>query len=130
MLKKLLVKDFAIIEDIEVEFFEGMTVLTGQTGAGKSLIIDSINLLLGSRASKDMIRYGKESSYIEATLIAINSKAVDFLNEYEVPYENELTISRTISNKNTSKILLNNKSVTLAILKELGFLIGDRKSVV
>lgn len=125
MLKKLLVKDFAIIEDIEVEFFEGMTVLTGQTGAGKSLIIDSINLLLGSRASKDMIRYGKESSYIEATLIAINSKAVDFLNEYEVPYENELTISRTISNKNTSKILLNNKSVTLAILKELGFLIGD-----
>ena len=65
MLLKLSVKNFAIIEDLTVEFKSGMTVLSGQTGAGKSLIIDSISLLLGQRGDNDMIRYGADKAYIE-----------------------------------------------------------------
>ena len=56
MLKKLKIKQFAIIDDIELDFYSGMTVLTGETGAGKSIIIDAISLLLGERADKSMIR--------------------------------------------------------------------------
>ena len=65
MLKSLSIKNFAIIDNIELSFNSGMTVLTGATGAGKSLIIDSINLLLGSRADLDMIRYGEEKAIIK-----------------------------------------------------------------
>ena len=65
MLKELKVKNFAIIEDIEVKFNKDMTVLTGQTGAGKSLIIDAIGLLLGSRADTDMIRYGEKEAVLQ-----------------------------------------------------------------
>ena len=67
MLQEIKVKNFAIIEDIEVKFNPNMTVLTGQTGAGKSLIIDAISLLLGARADLDMIRYGESESIISAT---------------------------------------------------------------
>ena len=61
MIEKLSVKNFVIIEDITVDFNEGMTIITGETGAGKSLIIDTINLLLGERADNDMIRDGASS---------------------------------------------------------------------
>ena len=69
MLQAVHVKNFAIIEDIEVKFNENMTVLTGQTGAGKSLIIDAISLILGARADLDMIRYGESESMITATFL-------------------------------------------------------------
>ena len=65
MLKSLEVSNFAIIEDLHVDFYNNMNVLTGETGAGKSLIIDSISLLLGERADLDMIRYGKEKASIK-----------------------------------------------------------------
>ena len=65
MLKKLVVKDFAIIEDVSIDFNDNMTVLTGETGAGKSLIIDTISLILAARADQSMIRYGAKYAYIE-----------------------------------------------------------------
>ena len=71
MLKSLSVRNFAIIEDIHIDFKEGMTVLTGETGAGKSLIIDTISLLLGQRADNDMIRYGEK----KASIIGVFSNA-------------------------------------------------------
>ena len=64
MLSKIQVKNLAILEDVEVNFHHNMTVLTGQTGAGKSLIIDAIGLLLGSRADTDMIRYGEKEAVV------------------------------------------------------------------
>ena len=64
MLIQLSVKNFAIIEDVNISFKDGLTVLTGETGAGKSLIIDSISLLLGDRANSEMIRNGEEKAFI------------------------------------------------------------------
>ena len=64
MIKKLIVKNFAILEDIEINFYDGLTILTGETGAGKSLIIDSISLLLGERASLEMIRNGEDKAVL------------------------------------------------------------------
>ena len=75
MLREIKVKNFAIIEDIEVKFNKNMTVLTGQTGAGKSLIIDAIGLVLGARADLDMIRYGEAESTISATFSKKYSQA-------------------------------------------------------
>ena len=76
MLKSLNVKNFAIIEDLSVDFKEGMTVLTGETGAGKSLIIDTILLLLGARADSDMIRYGTTYASIEGEFTYNNDSIV------------------------------------------------------
>ena len=96
MLKKLIVKNFAIIEDIEVEFTEKMTCLTGETGAGKSLIIDSISLLLGARSRKDMIRYGSTDALIVGTFSNPNSRVLESLNEYGIILKDDLIIERHI----------------------------------
>ena len=83
MLQEIKVKNFAIIEDIEVKFNNKMTVLTGQTGAGKSLIIDAISLVLGARADLDMIRYGESESMISATFTNLPDATVEAINNLE-----------------------------------------------
>ena len=80
MLERVKVSNFAIIEDIEVKFNKNMTVLTGQTGAGKSLIIDAISLVLGSRADLDMIRYGEAESTITATFNNLSEYTLEAIN--------------------------------------------------
>ena len=67
MLTKLHIENFVTIEDVTIEFFDGLSIITGETGAGKSLMIDSLSLLLGERANLDMIRQGKDKATIEAT---------------------------------------------------------------
>ena len=125
MLNRLIVKNFAIIEDIDISFHEGLTVITGETGAGKSLIIDSINLLLGDRASVEMIRNGEEKASITGYFTFKNARLNATLNDLDVPYEdNELVISRNVSSKN-STIKINNKVVTLNELKLVGKYLAD-----
>ena len=98
MLTRLIIKNFAIIEDIDISFNEGLTVITGETGAGKSLIIDSINLLLGDRASVEMIRNGEEKASITGYFTFKNARLAATLNLLDVPYEdNLLVVSRTVS---------------------------------
>ena len=82
MLTKIKVKNLAILEDIEVNFHANMTVLTGQTGAGKSLIIDAIGLLLGARADTDMIRYGEKEAYVIGEFNKLNTEVVKVLEAY------------------------------------------------
>ena len=84
MLKELTIKNFAIIEDITIFFDDGMTALTGQTGAGKSLIIDSIGLLLGERADGDMIRYGSKKASIKGVFEVTNDNARKILDQYDI----------------------------------------------
>lgn len=123
MLKKLHVNNFAIIDDITLEFDPLMTSLTGQTGAGKSLIIDCIGLLLGARADSDMIRYGETKAIIEGVFDYKNKKIDEILSNYGIALSNELTIKREVS-KN-SKILLNNAQISLNQLKEVAKYLGD-----
>ena len=123
LLKKLHVSNFAIIDDITLDFDPAMTSLTGQTGAGKSLIIDCIGLLLGARADLDMIRYGESKAVIEGLFDYKNKKIDEILKDYGIESNNELIIKREVS-KN-SKILVNNAQVSLNQLKEISKYLGD-----
>ena len=115
MIEKLIVKNFVIIEDITIDFSEGMTVITGETGAGKSLIIDTINLLLGERADNDMIRDGKDSASIIG-IFSNSDKIASLLEKYDIKKKDNLEIERIISNSK-NQIKINGVSVTLQILK-------------
>ena len=125
MLQMVRVKNFAIIEDIEVNFNKNMTVLTGQTGAGKSLIIDAISLILGARADLDMIRYGETESTITAVFNELSSDAIECINNLGYNFNSEITITRVISNTGKNVIKVNNQNVTLNQLKQIGLYLGD-----
>ena len=115
MIKKLIVKKFVIIEDISVDFKDGMTVITGETGAGKSLIIDTITLLLGDRADTDMIRDGFDSAEIIG-IFSYNNKLDDIFNKYGIKISDEIKVERIIS-KSKNIIKINDTNQTLQALK-------------
>lgn len=124
MLKHLKITNYAIIDNLELDFHQGMTVLTGETGAGKSIIVDAISLLLGDRASKDMI----SSTSNTATVVGIfsleeNLKKVLKLNN--IDYDNEIVIQRTISNENRNIIKINKQISSIKVLKELAISLAD-----
>ena len=125
MLNRLIVKNFAIIEDINISFHNGLTVLTGETGAGKSLIIDSISLLLGDRANSEMIRNGEEKALITGEFSFNNKRLGALLDSLDIDYvDNQITINRTITgNKNVVKV--NNKVITLNELKAISKYLAD-----
>ncbi|MCK7484794.1 MAG: AAA family ATPase [Bacillus subtilis] len=120
MLKKLTVRQFAIIDDITIEFQPGMTVLTGETGAGKSLLIDAIALILGDRASADMIRTGADRSEITAVFTEANDRVIDQLRRLKaVEDDRTVTIYRDITLQNKNTIRINRVSVTLQQLRDV-----------
>jgi len=125
MLKKLKIKHFAIIDDLELDFYSGMTVLTGETGAGKSIIIDAISLLLGERADKSMIRSNAEEAIVEG-FFTIESKTLkNLLDHNEIDYGEEIMLSRTISKDNQNVIKINNQRVTLKLVNEMSSYLAD-----
>lgn len=99
MLKTLLIKNFALIDELEVSFDKGLNILTGETGSGKSIIIGAIDLALGARASKDVIKSGKDKAYIEICLDASNNLTTKALKNLEIDYAEgeDLIISREIT---------------------------------
>ena len=124
MIKKLIVKNFAILEDIEINFYDGLTILTGETGAGKSLIIDSISLLLGERASIEMIRNGEDKAVLTGLFTSNNIYLDAYLNKLGVNLSNELEITRVIS-PTRSYIKVNNALITLNDLKVIARYLAD-----
>ena len=125
MLNKLSVKNFAIIEDIDISFKDGLTVLTGETGAGKSLIIDCISLLLGERANLEMIRHGEEKAIIIGQFTFHNIYLSSLLNKLNVEYENDtITITRVIG-VTRSYIKVNDTLISLADLKKMSRYLAD-----
>ena len=87
MLVTLNVKNFAIIDNISIDFDSGLTVLTGETGAGKSLIIDAISLLFGERASNELILHGEQKAVIEGIFSNYDSKIIEYLNLNNINYQ-------------------------------------------
>ena len=124
MIKKLIVKNFAILEDIEINFYDGLTILTGETGAGKSLIIDSISLLLGERASIEMIRNGEDKAVITGIFTSNNIYLKAFLTNLGITTYEEIEINRVIS-PTRSYIKVNNVLITLNDLKVISHYLAD-----
>ncbi len=125
MLESLRVKNLALIEEAEVEFKEGLNVLTGETGAGKSILIGSVNLALGAKADKDLIRTGKDFAYVELIFYTKDEKIIKRAEEMDIfPEDDRFIISRKISQgKSVSKI--NGETVTVKQIKELAELLLD-----
>ncbi len=119
MLVSLRVSNLAIIERIEVDFHEGFNVLTGETGAGKSILIGALSLLLGTRASADLIRTGEKDASVEALFEMAPDMRLPLDIETE-PVEREVLISRTISRTGRSKCAINGRSATQSMLGRLG----------
>ncbi len=124
MLISLSVKNFAIIDNMQIDFHDAMTVLTGETGAGKSLIIDAIGLLFGKRASSEFIRFGENKATIEGVFFNPRKEIFELLGEEIAPDEN-LIIKREIFANGKSLCKINNNAVTLAQLSEISEFIGD-----
>jgi len=126
MIKSLLIQDYALIEKIEVEFKSGLNIITGETGAGKSILIDAMSLLLGERASSDVIRKGADKSVVEGIFeVDKNKRVKTFLAENELDDLPELIIRREISSKGSNRCFVNDSPVSLNIIKELGDLLVD-----
>lgn len=119
MLEQLTIKNVAVIDSLEVSFKNGVTVLTGETGAGKSIIIDSINMILGSRANKELVRRGCEKAEVQA-VFSMTPKAAEILEEQGIDAEDEsIIISRRVTAEGKSTARINGTVVTLNILREI-----------
>ena len=126
MLKTLLVKDYALIESINIEFGKGLNIITGETGAGKSILIDAMGLLLGERASTEVIRKGASKSYVEGVFDITNNKKIDaLLEENEIEPLPELILRREISTKGSNRCFINDTPVSLSTIKNVGNLMVD-----
>ncbi len=118
MLSKLIIKNVALIENAEISFGEGLNVLSGETGAGKSVILDSVNFVLGAKADRSMIRYGETECFVKAEfLIPETSKAVVLLREMDIDSDGEVIISRKYSENGKNAIKINGNTVTAAMLR-------------
>lgn len=126
MITSLNIRNYALIENLNIDFTKGLTVITGETGAGKSIIIDSIDLLLGQRANSSIIRTGANSCVISATFdISKNIKAKNVLADLSIDYENEIIIRRQIDISAKSKAYINDIPVSVSSLSNIGKYLVD-----
>ena len=121
MLLEISIKNFAIIEAISLNFEKGMTVLTGETGAGKSIIIDAMNMMLGARATTDVIRHGAPKAEIEGLFSVENSRALqEIFDEQGLELGDEIIIRREILQNGRSVSRVNGQMVNLSVLRAIG----------
>lgn len=125
MLQNLHVKNLALIDEIEVEFGDGLNILTGETGAGKSIILGSVNLALGGRYSKDILRQGAEYGFVELTFQVENEHQIRELKELDIyPEDGAVILSRRLMEKR-SVSRINGETVPIALLKEAASILID-----
>lgn len=125
MLKSLSIQNIAVIEKAQIEFSKGLNVLTGETGAGKSIIIDSINAILGERTSRELVRSGCDNAFVSAYFEDVDDSVNELLDELGIEREddNSLVVSRKISAQGKSVFRINGVQVTASMLKSLGGLL-------
>ena len=120
MLLQLSIKNFALIEEITLDLDEGFTILAGETGAGKSILIDAINYVLGSKFNKDLIRTGEEKTFVEAICSIEDNKSLkEILDFYDIEYDDILIISRESFKNGKSVIRVNGKAIILSNLRKI-----------
>ena len=116
MLESLYIENFAIINQVQIDFHSGMTVLTGETGAGKSIIIDAIGQLLGQRTQPNFVKENQDYAYIEGVFTS-NEKINTLLDEMHIPSDTQLIVSKKITKDGKSSIKINYRSTTQMLLK-------------
>ena len=120
MLAKLTIKNVALIESVEIEFQEGLNVLSGETGAGKSVILDSVNFVLGAKADRTMIRHGETECMVKAEFfVSEQSKAVRELRELDIDTDGEIIISRKFTDAGKNSIKINGSTVNATMLRRI-----------
>ena len=126
MLSELNIKNIALIESLNLKFYEGLNILSGETGAGKSIIIDSLNFVIGERADKTLIRYGTDFATVEAVFYDYETNDVTtYLNNCGIEIEEILVISRKMTLEGKNECRINGKTATLSMLKGLTELLCD-----
>ncbi|MCX0391325.1 AAA family ATPase, partial [Clostridium perfringens] len=126
MLLQLTINNFALIEKASLDFKEGFTILSGETGAGKSILIDAINYVQGSKFNKDLIRTGEEKTFVEAIFsIDDNERLKEILDDLEIEYDDTLIISRETFINGRSNIKVNGRSIIVATLKKISSTLLD-----
>ncbi len=126
MLTHLQIRDFAIVESVELEFEPGFTVLTGETGAGKSILVDALLLTVGGRADSGAVRHGAERADVSATFsVSGNATAMDWLAEQSIEHDGECQLRRTVGADGRGRAYLNGQTVPVQSLRALGGLLVD-----
>ncbi len=125
MLSQLFIKNVAVIESASIDFENGFNVFTGETGAGKSILIDSINAVLGGRTSRDLVRTGENKAVVSAVFTDISDGAKKILDELGYDAEDELIISREISSEGKSTCKVNMHPATASVLKRFSSVLID-----
>lgn len=127
MLQSLTIKNVALISSLTIDFGQGFNVLLGETGAGKSIIFDALNFVLGSKADKTLIRTGEDSMRVDALFTSLSKTAIESLKEFGYD-EDEISLSRTMNVDGKSIIRINGIASTLSVLKIVGQILVDSYS--
>ena len=127
MLTQMSIRNFALIEQMNISFNDGITIFTGETGAGKSILMDAFSILLGERASSEFIRHGKDSFVIDGIFDIANHQSIQKLLESKniMIEEGQLILSRSFNRNGKSSILANDHPIPLKALKEIGQYLAD-----
>jgi DNA repair protein RecN (Recombination protein N) len=126
VLKNLSIKNYALIDELELEFETGLNIITGETGAGKSIIIDALNLILGERATVEEIRSGADKAIVEGIFTIIGNKKVQqLLKDSEIECGDEIIVRREVNQKGQSRAFVNDTPIPVSQLKHLGDFLVD-----
>ncbi|HWP82169.1 MAG TPA: DNA repair protein RecN [Bacteroidota bacterium] len=121
MLKSLYIKNYALMDEVQVEFESGLNIITGETGAGKSILIDALSLILGERASSEVVRKGAEKAIVEGVFGVTGNRTIgSILQSYDLEVQDDLILRREVSLKGQSRCFVNDTPTTLNVLKEIG----------
>jgi DNA repair protein RecN (Recombination protein N) len=126
VLTHIQIRDFAIIDAVELELDTGLTVLTGETGAGKSILVDALLLAAGGRAGAEVIRHGTQRAEVSATFaIDTNQRAVDWLAEQEIEHDGECILRRVVGADGRSRAYVNGQAMPIQSVRQLGEMLVD-----
>src|SRR4051794_16387340 len=126
MLSLLKIKNIALIDNLEIEFARGLNLLTGETGSGKSIIVDSLGALTGERVSSDLIKEGADAAHIEGLFMVGDDREIaQILDESGIELSEDLIVRRELSSTGKNRVFVNNQLVTQGFLRKLGSYLVD-----